>query len=87
MSKNGDLLERTEEIVSRYREFYQDLLKTKEAEDEEEKEIEEEVSRQLEQIIVAAEHREPRYTTQSEVEEVIKSLKLKKCKDPNGGKK
>ena len=86
MDNNGKKCEDPEEIKRVYADWYKDLLKTKNAVTDEEKEVEEIVEIQWRSMKAIAESQAPRVTTRKEVETVIKGLNAKKAKDASSWK-
>ncbi len=82
--KEGNVLEDPESIKSRYLEHFREVLKPPTAEDEEEQMQEEIINSTFENIMKITAQQTTTYTTMSEIEEAIKELKKKKCKDEWG---
>ena len=85
-SKNGERIEDREGIKERYREFYKELLKTKESKTEREREIEERVNQDASRIVETGLKMKQRKISIQDLETVKKQLKRKKAKDRDGWK-
>ena len=84
--REGKLLEDKEEIKNRYIEHFSDILKPPEAIDLEEKLHEDNVNAIFENIVKIAHQHKKAVTTKEEVQQAVKELKKKKCKDEFGWK-
>ena len=82
--EKGHILEEPEAIKNRYLEYFEKLLQPVQAEDEDGKRQEEIIEATFQEIMEAADKQEITYTTVDEIEEAMKLLKRKKCKDGTG---
>ena len=83
-SKEGKVLESSEEIKDRYVEHFTEILQPPQATTEEEKQQEEVINIIFNNILKLADSLEPRLTTIEEIKRAKKELKRNKCKDPYG---
>ena len=81
IDKEGKKCDHPEEIKSVYKEWYMDLLKTKEGETNIEKGAEEVVNLMWESMEIIAKRQPPRETTTEEVQTIVNKLDTKKAKD------
>ena len=84
--KNGEVLEKREEIMERHKEYYSELLQRKQAVTKEEKEIETCVEEWTETVLMIGAAADPILTKREEVESCIATLKKRKCCDSKGWK-
>ena len=82
--EEGKILEETEAIKSRYLEHFEDILQPPVAAGKEEQDQEEFVNSAFENIMKIAKKQPTALTAMAEIEEAIKELKKKKCKDEWG---
>ena len=82
--KNGNLLEEKELILQRYREFYTELLQMKPAIGENQKNQEIFINQCMENVLMVANNSSMEKISKSQVEEGLKKLKKRKCKDAEG---
>ena len=82
--EKGNLLEKREDILKRYQQYFHELLTKKEAEDEEEQKIEEEVNIRFEDILAKAKHSKPPEISAEEVDKAVKKNKRRKARDRQG---
>ena len=85
-NKEGKRECNTEKIKGVYKEFYETLLKSKEAENEEEREQERIINERYRKIEEKSRHQEPIRITMTDVKNTIKSLKKGKAGDEFGWK-
>ena len=79
--KNGKLCDDPEEIKEIHRDWYKELLTTREGETEAERTAEEVVKQLWRSMEVIAEGQPPRTTSTEEIEAVVKNLDVRKAKD------
>ncbi len=84
--KDGKLLEGKEDIKNRHKEYFSELLVPKQSETEAQKQHEDFVNEFAERIILIGELATSKQTTDEEIGAAIKSMKKKKCADPEGWK-
>ena len=81
IDENGEKKESPEEILTVYSTWYKNLLSTRPAETDTEKQAEEVIDMVSRSMKAIASHQTPRKTTIEEVEAVVKKLNPKKAKD------
>lgn len=81
IDENGVKQEDENKIKEVYKRYYENLLSTKAGETDEERKTEEVVAHVMEMMEKMSAIMEPRKTTTKEVEDVVKSLDIKKSKD------
>ena len=84
--KNDKLLEDEDQIKERHKEYFSELLMPKESQTELQKEHEDLVNEFAERIILIGELTSIKQTSDEEIREAMKSMKRKKCADPEGWK-
>ena len=78
------MIEEIEGILERHREYYKELLETKEAITMKEKNQEEFIERYTSSVLRIRKGKEKVRTTREEIQRSISELKLKKCHDAGG---
>ena len=82
--KEGNRIEDTDDILKAYEEYYKELLKTRPAKTNEEKETEEIMQRAMLCLKKISRKEKPIPTTEEEIVETKKTLKTKKAGDSRG---
>lgn len=84
MDEKGTVLEKKEDILKEYEEFYKKLFERKEAKTEEGRETEKEIHKKLEKIWENAKDQKALVIKEEDVKKVVKGLKKRKAGDTQG---